>query len=506
MLIRSRWLGLWGIVFLCAAAFITSCSRQNSSDLVTPTSEPTLDPNLPQITSVALDSPELPRYELLEMTLAINASYSNPYDTREVTLDGLFLGPDGGEMLVPGFWDGEDAWRIRFTPSQVGEWRYQITVTDEHGTSLPQEGSFTVTPSDLHGWILPGDQVNPAYSGHYFVHHDGTPFYGVGHCEALNILIDGFSVENGLGLFDTMKAAQENFVVWWPLYSNSPVNQRYDDYSVTNLKLIDTVLQDAEKEGIYLVFTVWDHPELRDDSHPWGDGRWQVNGFKNLGDLETFFTSEEAWVWQSNFYRYIIARWGYSRAIGLWQTVSELNGTNAFAHADEWHGRVNDYFVTHDPYRHPTTASMAGDMDWEAGHLAMDAPQVHLYAFDNDAVGAAAILADWTSLMWSRGNKPNWVGEFGVQGDTYYPELFHNAIWSALANGAAMTPAEWNSGGSWMRMSEAMNADISRLAQLVQGLPLAEWNPAPLTLTLSDPAFRAGGVAASAGVLCWRQM
>ena len=70
----------------------------------------------------------------------------------------------------------------------------------------------------------------------------------------------------------------------------------------------------------------------------------------------------------------------------------------------------------------------------------MDAPQVHIYDFNNDAgeidaVAAADVLAYWTSDMWNLAEKPNWVGEFGVQGNDYYPELYHNAIWAALAFG-----------------------------------------------------------------------
>jgi len=72
---------------------------------------------------------------------------------------------------------------------------------------------------------------------------------------------------------------------------------------------------------------------------------------------------------------------------------------------------------------------------------------MHVYNFKNgsltaDTVKAADILAQWTSLMWNQADKPNWVGEFGTPGDTYYPELFHNSIWAALGSGAAMTPAE----------------------------------------------------------------
>ncbi len=492
-------------VLMAAAAFSTACGNRELPATATPPASPTPIPDLPKITAATLDRLELPRYESLEMTLEVEAEYRNPYDAREVSLEAVFVGPDGSEMKVPGFWDGEEAWRVRFTPSQEGEWRYHLTIGDERGRSLPSEGTFTVLPSELHGWLQPGNQVNPAYSGHYLVHHDGTPFYGIGHCDALNILIDGFDAEEGVRLFDNMKAANENFVVWWPLYSNSPLNQSYDDYSVSNLNLIDVIVKDAEKEGIFLIFTVWDHPQLRDNTHDWGDGRWGTNGFSKLGDLDTFFTSEEAWEWQANFYRYIIARWGYSPAIGMWQTVSEINGTNAYEQTDPWHGRVNDYFVAHDPYRHPTTASRSGDVDWETGHLAMDAPQVHLYDFDDDAVGAAAVLAQWTNLMFNRADKPNWVGEFGVQGNTHYPELFHHALWAALANGAAMTPAEWNSGGSWMRLSAEMNADLSRLAQFVAGMPLAEWNPATLEVISREPEVRGWGVAGEMGGLFWVQ-
>lgn len=475
-----------------------------------PTAVPTAGVVLPEITAVSLDRDTLPRYESWEMVVELQADYTNPYDAREVTLDALLTAPDGTETAVPGFWDGEEAWRLRFTPSQTGEWQYQLAVTDANGASQPAVGSFTVTDSDLHGWLLPANQVNPEYSGHYLVHHDGTPFYGLGHADALNILIDGFNIDRGVGLFNNMVEAGENYVVWWPLYSTSPLKNSYNNYSAADMKVIDMIVKDAEQKGIFLIFTIWDHPQLRDETHEWDTGNWVTNGFSDLTDLEGFFTDEEAWAWQENFYRTIIARWGYSPAIAMWQTVSEINGTNAYEQTDPWHEKVNDYFVQNDPYRHPTTASKAGDVDWEAGHLVMDAPQVHIYDFNDDAgnidaVGAAEVLAYWTSLMWDRAEKPNWVGEYGVQGNTYYPELFHNANWAALANGAAMTPAEWNSGGTWMRMSEEMLADMARLGQFVADIPLASLNPSPLTITSSDAEVRGWGVAGPAGGLFWVQ-
>jgi Domain of unknown function (DUF5060) len=464
--------------------------------------------NLPAITSVELDRTEVPRYESMELTLGIAAEYTNPYDARQISLDGIFTGPNGVTMKVPGFWDGESAWKIRFTPSQEGTWKYSVSVRDARGQSLPKEGQFTATPSDLHGWIIPANTFDPSYSHHYLTHQDGAPFYGVGHDDALNILVNGFSLEEGVGLFDDMKAANENYVVWWPLYSNSFISD-YANYSMANMKVIDLVVNDAQKKGVFLVFTIWDHPELRDQTHAWGAGNWSSNGFSRLSDINSFFVADEPWAWQENLYRYIIARWAYSPAIGMWLTASEINGTNAYDQTDPWHKKVNAYFVENDPYRHPTTASGSGEVDWPAGHAVMDMPQVHLYDFgkgDNiDVVGAANHVAEWTQKMLKNADKPNWVGEFGVEGNQYYPELFHNSIWAALASGASMTPAEWNSGGAWAEMTPEMNADISRLAGFVKDMPLAKWDPSALKITSSDPQVRAWGLAGPAGGLFWVQ-
>ena len=356
---RGRIKFVTNFMLLFAVFLLTACGTNQVVTLVpTLPATPTELVVVPQITSVEIDRNEVPRYESIELTVAMEAEYTNPYDARQVALDAVFTRPDGLEMNVPGYWDGERAWKIQFTPSAEGTWIYAVSVRDDRGISLPAIGEFNVSSSDLHGWIVPGNSFHADYSGHYLVLHDGTPFYGVGHAEALDILIDGFDTDEGVRLFDHLKAAKENFVVWWPLYSNSPVNSSFDEYSLGNMKVIDMVVEDAEKEGIYLIFTIWDHPQLRDDNHPsWDTGNWNRNGFSKLSSLEEFFVSEESWAWQENLYRYIIARWGYSPAIGMWQTASEINGTNALDQTDPWHEKVNAYFAANDPYRHPTTAS-----------------------------------------------------------------------------------------------------------------------------------------------------
>jgi len=36
------------------------------------------------------------------------------YEKLELTITAVFTGPDGREWPVPGFWDGDKAWRVRF--------------------------------------------------------------------------------------------------------------------------------------------------------------------------------------------------------------------------------------------------------------------------------------------------------------------------------------------------------------------------------------------------------
>lgn len=467
---------------------------------------PTPDVPEPCIYAVEPNATSVARYEKLELTVVLEATYDNPYDVRQVDLTTVFTGPDGHEWTTPGFWDGEGAWRVRFTPPAEGEWRYSLQVRDRYGKSKPYDGQFTCLPSSHHGWLQVGAWVDPAYSARYLVHHDTTPFYGVGHCDAFDLMSYGWDAEGGFALFDRMAEHGENMLVYWPIYSNPFFATRYDRYSVPDLKVIDVVVEDAARKGIYFVFTLWDHSLLRDETHEWGHGLWEThNGFRGLGSLNSFFTDAEAWAWQENLYRYVIARWGYSPAIGLWQTVSEIEGTNAGRHADRWHERVNRYFVEHDPYRHPTTASKAGDAWWSAAYAVMDVMQMHSYNSRHDPVGTGPLIAGWTRQMWQAEAKPNFIGEFGTNDERLHPELLHNGLWAGLAGGGAITPMEWNDSSAWGRMDDEMYEQMAHLAAFVADLPLAHLDPAPVDVAADDETLQGWGIMGAGMGFFWVQ-
>lgn len=499
---------------------LIGCGGKNTENKKIPTNiSPPVITVLPLMNQVTILTPTIERYKKIEMKLDLVAQYTTPYNQEEVSIKAEFTSPTNNKYTVPAFWDGVSNWLIRFTPPSSGSWVYSLSITDMQGISTPLKGRFTVANSSHSGWLQTGQQFNKDYSNKYLVHHDGSPFYGVGHADAF-IVEHGFnndtsdSLEN---LIVNMKEAHENYFVWWPQFYFSLVESNYDDFDLTNLSTIDTFLERLEHEELFVIFTLWDHSQLRDDSHTWSDGNWlNSNGFSQLTNLPDFFISDDAWLWQRNLYRYIIARYGYSSSIAMWQTVSEIDGTNAFENTNTWHKQVNDYFVDNDPYQHPTTASKAGDVVWNEGHEVMSVAQVHIYqdllGSDNKPLvtNTANVIANYTKNMWKNNNKPNWIGEFGVinnviLNENYYPELFHNVIWSALSNGAALTPAEWNDFFDWNVMTTAMKDHIRFLNTFIQTIPLAQWNPSPVNITDNNNTSKSWCMLGNEGGLIWTQ-
>lgn len=68
------------------------------------------------------------------------------------------------------------AWKVRFAPPTEGEWRYRIVAADASGTATSPPVSFTVAPSDNHGFVRVSQR-----DLRYFEFEDGTYFPGLGY-------------------------------------------------------------------------------------------------------------------------------------------------------------------------------------------------------------------------------------------------------------------------------------------------------------------------------------
>lgn len=115
-------------------------------------------------------------FKRCEIELLSTKSYENPF--MDVDIFAEFTFEDGTVVKIPGFWNGENQWKVRFSSEKAGTWTYKITCTDAENSSLCDEGTIEVAPclnpkNDLekHGYVklAPGKK--------HFVHADGTPFF-----------------------------------------------------------------------------------------------------------------------------------------------------------------------------------------------------------------------------------------------------------------------------------------------------------------------------------------
>lgn len=440
----------------------------------------------PEPYSFSIDVPSTGMtYAKLETDVSWDGSgdYANPFNPQEIKLTGIFTSPGGRRWEVPGFWDGS-GWLIRFSPDETGDWNFQAEVVDYAGTNTSESLVFSCTASDSHGWLKIAS-TDP----HYFVHDDGTPFWGVGHnrCWSLDQL--GWSAQDGYTLLTDMADAGMNFLGFWMAPWDTQLvtlDTGYDRYDMNRATELDAIVEDAEGKGIKLLLAVWAHAALRDEGHPWGDGQWTDNPFQELSSCDEFMSDTTSWLYQERLYRYIIARWGYSRAIGLWHTIVEIEGTGTTSSItstkSQWHQKITQYFQTNDPFGHLVSGSNTHYSGlWTTGYAAMDAPQIHVYQATGSAIDIAFKIADWTADLRQGWNNPAMIGEFGTSDQSLQPDHIHNGAWAGLASGGAISPLDWNDGGAWGDMTAEMYASMNILADFVEDIPFGTFQLTPVT-------------------------
>jgi hypothetical protein len=160
---------------LLVVLFVTMTATRGFASEITPSTSPS------HVQKFSADV--VKQWGVFEKELRSNNEYSPAEKYRGVVLTGTFTGPKGVTYTVPGFWDGGNAWRIRFSPTQPGNWSFSIESSDKQLDSPSNDGSFTVVPPTLEDIA-----TNPNYRGflrlssdrRYFTYADGTPFFWLG--------------------------------------------------------------------------------------------------------------------------------------------------------------------------------------------------------------------------------------------------------------------------------------------------------------------------------------
>jgi|GEM_PF-1577628 len=460
-----------------------------------------------EVTSLEFNTYEIGKYQKLQISFNLDREFDNPFDPEEIRIDAVFTSPAGKLYQIPAFYlvehqlkvewidykksngpsrkidirrylaVSEGFWQVRFTPDAEGEWLCQIVITAGSASQkYPADApiKFICMPSPEAGFLNP-DPQNP----HYLRFDNGNFFFGIGYnsVNTMGACLDGevrsFEIIEKMaakgGNMAQIDLCQGDYLEWtteeqrrYPYYQAYQNLGRYNQQVASQ---IDRAVALAESLGVYLRFSFYhwaDFGENPADGAPGFQANpyWSRNGgpCRNPGQ---FFTDRQAWEFQKNFFRYIIARWGHSTHIICWELWNEVDNTLDYDVniVGKWHRQAAEYLKSLDP-QHIVTTSTSDVAKAPALFRAFPADIVtfHDYvSFNGDKPFNIVDNMLRDGRIMQPLNKPIIPGEFGYESHVGMGEFLklavdstgldlHNQMWTALMSGLASTAMPWGWG------------------------------------------------------------
>jgi hypothetical protein len=481
-------IALWVIGVVAVPQALQPAQEQTPSPAAQTSPEPVESPTPATPTPTATSQPvaTVALYELLELPVALNGSYENPYDPAEIDVMAIFRPPDGAAQRVPGFYTlpyrdvcmtdcrverlrraGAGAWRVRFAPDQIGRWTYTVEARDSAGVRAIAQGVFEVVPSERAGYV----RVGP--SSRYFAFDNGAPYFPIGQNLAWSWDEIGgiYAYARWLQALSDAGANYARVFIDVPWFIGLDWPGPAGDYDAAQMAAwrMDSLLRLAEERGIYLqVVLVW-HQTLttravppvaapEDVPRPPQQAGWMANPLSTLngGPLSRpglVFTDAEARALIQQRLRYAVARWGYSPAIFAWELIDAVDGVLGYspARAEPWLREMVGYLREIDPYDHLVTV---GARELDAVLPAADVLDfVSLTYYQSRPLGPAEDQVAGTvrrvAAALSQTERPVLLTEFSLnpwfEPTADDPGGIHvrNTIWAAALAGAAGAAMPW---------------------------------------------------------------
>jgi len=372
----------------------------------------------------------VPRYGRFEVVVDLVAQVQNPFDYGEGRLACVFTSPSGRTRVVDGFYFqdfsldtglgslaaiGEPQWRLRFTPDEVGTWRYTVSFVNQTGEARAEPRTFEVLASGAKGFTRRANQ-------RYLKSDDGSTFFPIGENLGWydsNVL----DYQNWLG---KLSASGGNFIRVW--MASWGFGLEWKDTGLGNYQnrldrawQLDWLLALAEQRGMRIQLCLNNHGQVSSLVNPeWADNPYNAANGGPCANTWDFFTDPIAKGYLKNRLRYLVARYGSSVSLASWELFNEADLTDAFsAHRDAvtaWHQEMARYLRSLDPYQHLITSSYAYDSSdaatWSLPEL--DYSQIHTYSgsADLELLHHAGILRYQANF-----GKPILIGELGLNTD-----------------------------------------------------------------------------------------
>jgi hypothetical protein len=379
------------------------------------------------------------KWEVFEITLKAKRQYQNPYaaipvDAKEDLVQVHFSGT-GGEakgkkIVLAGFWDGGQDWKVRFAPPFTGTWTYSTLSKDAGLSNVKGKLEVIDWPKEAlvqnptrHGLVQVKHSGEGA--GHYFQYADGTPFLWIGDTwwnwtkRGINFstyknLVDDRS-NKGYNLGQLFVAANG-----WGRQS-SLLDSTYSVLEVAHMRRVDSMISYANSKGI----TVW------------------VHGWWSRKNLDKTAGEEKIKRW----WRYLLHR--YAAYNVVWVIAGEYNLDNYGGLGLPFWKNIGAAIKAEDPYNrivgaHNTPPNWSGGMEapqWSTAEILHNEPWLD---YNQSQVGHGRMANEMIPSIISKSYAVKPVKPILVT-EPWYEFVEGNptgrdvrfAAWSAILSGAA---------------------------------------------------------------------
>jgi hypothetical protein len=274
----------------------------------------------------------IPQWEVFELSYPGPAT-GNPF--TDITFAATFLPTTGDPVLVPGFYDGNGTYRLRFLPPTRGDWTF---TTRSNAPALDAHtGALHVLPARAgqHGPVRVLDL-------HRFIYADGTPYRELGTtCYAWTSQSPALEAQT----LETLRTAPFNkirmcvFPKWYtytrtepPLYPFEGTAPNHWDFTRPNpayFQHLEQRIRQLGALGIQADLILF---------HPYDEGHWGFDTMPHDADLL--------------YLRYLLAR--VASLPNVWWSLANEWDLLKTKSAEDWEA-IGQTIVANDPSHHLTS-------------------------------------------------------------------------------------------------------------------------------------------------------
>lgn len=402
------------------------------------------------------------QYDKVEIDIEVVQKFDNPYMQEEIALDMLITTPSQKEQILPCYFVSKKSnnlscWKARYTPQESGIYQYKIQLIKsgiKKDTSKVErfEVNKSAEPGFLHtksNWILAFDNGQPFRGiGENICwesrDNDDSKFFKKLHEKSERYNYDYLLTEfakNGGNFFRTWICSWNLPIDYEGPFNNSRYTKSDEFYNPDALARMDYLIELSEELNLYIMLTL-------------GQGGYLIKERGVVDTAEDFFVDKQARAWYKNRLRYIVARWGYSTSIAMWEFINEVDNIQ-FRNSNnpidskfivDWHDEMSTYIKQIDPYCHIVTTSISHrDIEGLNSIANMDINQKHIYN------KTSSIPTEIERYVQEFG-KPYIIGEFGREWDwsknfdDFSHEMdidFKRGLWYGLFSPTPVIPMSW---------------------------------------------------------------